>query len=66
MELGFAYDDFIRTTEKRHTEVVQDILKDLYQRATQFDLPHPHITIKCLREAGILSPQGDGMFRWNQ
>ena len=41
-------------------------LKDLYQRATQFDLPHPHITIKCLREAGILTPQGDGMFRWNQ
>jgi len=41
-------------------------LKDLYQRAAQFDLPHPHITIKCLREAGILMPQGDGKFSWNQ
>ena len=41
-------------------------LKELYQRAVLFDLPHPHITLKCLREAGILSPQGDGMFRWNQ
>jgi len=41
-------------------------LKELYQRAMLFDLPHPHITLKCLREAGILSPQGDGMFRWNQ
>ena len=41
-------------------------LKELYQRAVLFDLPHPHITLKCMREAGILSPQGDGMFRWNQ
>lgn len=41
-------------------------LKDLYQSAVQFDLPHPHITIKCLREAGILMPQGDGKFCWNQ
>jgi len=41
-------------------------LKDLYQCAAQFDLPHPHITIKCLREAGILAPQGDGLFSWNQ
>lgn len=41
-------------------------LKELYQRAMLFDLPHPHITLKCLREAGILSPQGDGMFRWHQ
>jgi len=41
-------------------------LKDLYQRAAQSDLPHPHITIKCLREAGILTAQGDGMFSWNQ
>ena len=41
-------------------------LRELYQRATQFDLPHPHITIKCLREADILLPQGDGRFSWNQ
>ena len=41
-------------------------LRELYQRAAQFDLPHPHITIKCLREAGILLPQGDGRFSWNQ
>ncbi len=31
-KLGIAYDGFIRTTEKRHTAVVQDILKDLYDR----------------------------------
>jgi hypothetical protein len=40
-------------------------LQELYRRAAQFDLPHPHITIKCLREAGILLPQGDGKFSWN-
>lgn len=41
-------------------------LKDLYQSAAESNLPHPHITIKCLREAGILTTQGDGMFSWNQ
>ena len=41
-------------------------LKDLYQRAEQSNLPHPHITIRCLREAGILTNLGDGMFSWNQ
>jgi hypothetical protein len=41
-------------------------LRELYQRAAQFNLPHPHFTIKCLREAHILLPQGDGFFSWNQ
>ena len=31
-KLNIANDDFIRTTEKRHTEVVQEILQDLYDR----------------------------------
>lgn len=31
-ELGLSYDDFIRTTEKRHTNVVQKILQDLYEK----------------------------------
>ncbi len=30
--LGITHDDFIRTTEARHTQVVQEILKDLYDR----------------------------------
>lgn len=41
-------------------------LRDLYRRAAEFDLPHPHITIKCLREGGFLKPEGNGLFRWNQ
>ncbi len=30
--LGIRNDDFIRTTEKRHTEIVQKILQDIYDR----------------------------------
>ena len=41
-------------------------LKDLYRQAAEFDFPHPHITIRCLREAGILESEGEGMFRWNR
>lgn len=41
-------------------------LKALYQRAAQYDFPHPHITIRCLREAGILQSEGQGLFRWNR
>ncbi|RKY50592.1 MAG: methionine--tRNA ligase [Candidatus Neomarinimicrobiota bacterium] len=31
-ELGLTYNDFIRTTETRHTRVVQKILQDLYDK----------------------------------
>jgi hypothetical protein len=40
-------------------------LKELYRQAAKFNLPHPHITIKCLREAGILRSAGKGLFIWN-
>jgi hypothetical protein len=29
------------------------------------DLPHPHLSIQRLQEAGILVAQGDGTFTWN-
>ena len=41
-------------------------LKDLYQRAVEYDLPHPHITIRCLREDGHLVALGEGFFNWNE
>lgn len=31
-KLGITHDDFLRTTQKRHTRVVQKILQDLYER----------------------------------
>lgn len=40
-------------------------LKELYSLAAANDLPHPHITIRCLREDGHLIPLGDGLFTWN-
>ena len=39
-------------------------LSELYAVTNQHGLPHPHLTIKSLREAGILVPHGDGVFSW--
>jgi len=41
-------------------------LSELYAISSKHGLPHPHLTIKSLREAGILIPRGDGVFCWNQ
>ncbi|MFZ7124898.1 MAG: OadG family protein [Desulfobacterales bacterium] len=40
-------------------------LAALYEAANRKNYPHPHLTIRCLREAGILQPQGNGQFIWN-
>ncbi len=39
-------------------------LKDLYRVAGESDLPHPHITIRCFREAGHLAMVEEGLFVW--
>ena len=39
-------------------------LADLHRLCLEKNLPHPHLTIKCLREAGLLVPQGEGLFAW--
>ena len=39
-------------------------LSELYELAHEFSFPHPHLTIRCLREKGILSPKGEGFFEW--
>lgn len=41
-------------------------LSDLYEKALQAQLPHPHLTIRCLRQAGTLIPIGDGIFKWSK
>ena len=38
----------------------------LFEITKQMDLPHPHLSIKSLQEAGILVAQGDGMFTWDK
>ena len=39
-------------------------LTKLYQMFNKESLPHPHLTIRTLRESGYLYPAGDGLFSW--
>ncbi len=39
-------------------------LQGLYRAAAESDLPHPHITIRCFREAGHLIKAEEGLFAW--
>jgi hypothetical protein len=41
-------------------------LSELYAISNEHGLPHPHLTIKRLREAGFLVPVGGGNFCWKQ
>jgi hypothetical protein len=41
-------------------------LSQLHEISKKLDLPHPHLSIQCLREADILVNQGDGTFTWNK
>ena len=39
-------------------------LTALFQVFVQHDDPHPHLTIRSLREQGYLIPDGSGLFTW--
>lgn len=39
-------------------------LAELYVLAKKYHLPHPHLSIRCLRDAGKLEFLGDGNFRF--
>jgi len=41
-------------------------LIQLHEKTKEMDLPHAHLSIKCLQEADILVAQGDGTFTWNK
>ncbi len=41
-------------------------LVQLFEKTKEMDLPHPHLSIKCLQEADVLVAQGDGTFTWNK
>lgn len=51
---------------KKHTDKLGEAfpLTELYQIAAKEGLPHPHLTIKSLREAGLLAPEGEARFAW--
>jgi hypothetical protein len=40
-------------------------LSALYSLSRELDLPHPHLSLSALQRAGVLVPQGDGAFVWN-
>ena len=40
-------------------------LTQLYEISKKMDLPHPHLSIKNLQQAGVLVSQGDGTFTWD-
>jgi hypothetical protein len=40
-------------------------LIQLFEKSKEMNLPHPHLSIKSLQEADVLSAQGDGTFTWN-
>ena len=39
-------------------------LSQLYELAGAYDMPHIHLAIRSLRAAGVLVPEGDGVFKW--
>lgn len=39
-------------------------LPALYKELERIDCPHPHLTIRALRENGRLVPSGEGLFGW--
>jgi hypothetical protein len=39
-------------------------LEALYALSQENNYPHPHLTIRAFREAGILSSLGDGKYSW--
>lgn len=39
-------------------------LSMLYQILIREDLPHPHLTVRSLREGGFLVPMGEGLYCW--
>ena len=41
-------------------------LLQLFEISNKMGLPHPHLSIKYLQEAGVLVPQGDGTFTWDK
>jgi hypothetical protein len=40
-------------------------LAELYVLAKKYHLPHAHLSIRCLRDAGRLEFLGDGLFRFH-
>ena len=40
-------------------------LSELYSKAQEHNIAHPHLSISAFRDAGVLVPLGDGIFSWD-
>jgi hypothetical protein len=58
-ELASIYRPLV-TQLKEPFQIIQ-----LFEITKKMDLPHPHLSIRSLQEAGILVAQGDGLFIWD-
>lgn len=59
-ELGETYGPLVETLDEPFD------LTQLFVIAKENNLPHPHLSINRLREAGILVAQEDGSFTWKK
>lgn len=41
-------------------------LQDLFSVFQECDFPHPHLTIRTLKEEGYLVPAGESLFAWKK
>lgn len=41
-------------------------LQTLYTKCQHEKIPHPHLTIRALRDAGYLIASGDGTYHWDE
>ncbi|MBI9087473.1 MAG: OadG family protein [Desulfobacterales bacterium] len=40
-------------------------IQRLYALSVENNFPHPHLTLRALREAGLMIPAGEGRFTWS-
>ena len=59
-ELVNAYSPLVENLEEPFK------LSQLFKIAINNDMPHPHLSIQRLQEAGVLVAQGDGTFTWKE
>lgn len=57
-------------TVARYLPLIEELepefdLAELYALAKRYHLPHPHLSIRCLQDAGKLQPLGNGIFRYS-
>lgn len=71
IQLPAQWPDDIHETARLYKPLFEKLgdifqLAELYKLSEKNDYPHPHLSIKSMREAQIIIPVGDGIFSVNQ